>query len=120
MSVRLRLLVTAMGALALIGAAWTDGAFCIPKTQTRVACEDHTGFCDVFAWNFKIYYTKTYECCYNASGQFTHRNVTGTAGPTSPVDGYCCQNLVSVSFTDGQWTLPSDQNATPPSDPGGG
>lgn len=101
--------------LSLLAMTYASGGFCNSTAQTRVACEDHVGMCQSTAWNYKIYYTKTYECCYNEYGQFTHRNVGSNVGPTSPVDGDCCRSLETVTFTDGKWGLPCPQTATPPS-----
>lgn len=89
--------------------------FCIPRGQTRVACQDFDGYCEPLAWNWKIYYTKTYDCCYNDQGQFTHRANVVNVGPTSQAEGDCCQNLVTVAFGDGMWELPCPQTHTPPS-----
>ena len=117
---RSKILATIAIVVSVMAYAVSEGAFCKPHSQTRIACENHTGFCEVFAWNYKIYYTKNYDCCYNDGGQFTHKTVTGTAGPTSPMDGDCCQDLVTLTFDDGQWTLPCPQTETPPSGGSGG
>ncbi len=94
-----------------------SNSFCIPRSQTRTACEDHTGQCQITAWNYKIYYTRNYECCYNQYGQYTHKNSTGQSGPTSAIEGDCCQDLETVTFTDGHWSLPCEPTATPPITP---
>jgi hypothetical protein len=104
-----KIVKTLVGSLALLVYAWTEGAFCVPRAQTREACQNHVGYCSIFAWNYKIYYTKYYECCFNNNGEFTHKNVTGQSGPSSPSEGNCCQDLVYVSFNDGGWTLPCPQ-----------
>lgn len=92
-----------------------SGDWCMPPTsQTRVACEDYQGYCQPTAWNYKIYYTKSYKCCYNSSGQYTKTVSLGQTGPTSTNDQECCQNLETVTFTDGHWSLPCDRNHQPP------
>lgn len=107
---QVRFAKTAAGVTALLLYAWAEGAFCVPRSQVRVACENHTGYCSIFAWNYKIYYTKFYECCFNDDGQFTHKNETGHTGPTPPVENDCCQSLVNVSFGDDGWTMPCPQS----------
>jgi hypothetical protein len=103
-----------LGAGAMTLSHPDPGGFCVPRAQTRVACENHTGHCQFTAWNYKIYYLVNYECCYNSGGQYTHKHRLNDVGPTSTVDGDCCQNLEAVTFADGKWTLPCEPTATPP------
>lgn len=118
MTINSKIAKTVAGITALLAYAWTEGAFCVPDSQVRTACENHPGTCEPFAWNYKVYYTKFYECCYNDQGVFTHKNVTGQIGPTPAQAGDCCQGLVNVGFDDGKWTLPCAQTHAVPGDPG--